>query len=87
LRPQYKLAQLTDANPANAARCFDERIEQAGVTVWRQQLQCFQPECADQDDGGNQKQAPGTGQSERSPDEGKRCEVLELRAGNDGSVA
>lgn len=58
LGAQDQLRELAGAHPKDAARRFHQRVEQAGVTIGRQQLQCLQAEGADKCDCANQKYAP-----------------------------
>ena len=81
LGPQQKRRNLTKANSADAARRFNQRIEEAAMTVGRQQLQRLQPERAPQDDRDNQKQAVGISQAERKSDKRKCREMFELGSG------
>lgn len=56
---------LTNANPAKAARCFNERIENASMTIRCQQLQCLQNNCTSNHDHNDKKCTPRIRQCER----------------------
>lgn len=85
LGPQEKLPQLTGADPAEAARRLHQRIEDAAMTVWCQQLQRLQRDRAPHDDGDNEKPAAGVGEAERQSQQRKCGETLKLREGKHGA--
>jgi hypothetical protein len=79
-------SEVADDNAKDPAGGLEQRIEQAAVPVWGQELQGFQRERAADHDGDDKKQAVGIAPRERQPHERKRRKMLKVGVGHDRAV-
>src|ERR1700759_2292703 len=86
LIPRHKRNQLPGADPADAARCFHQGVDDAAVAIRRQQLQRFQPESTSDNNSDHEKQAVWVRQTERQSHHRECREMFKLRACNDRTV-
>ena len=79
LRPQQKRRHLTNTDPADAAQRLYQRVDNAAMAIWRQQLQRLQSECRSHDDDGNKQHSAGVSQAERKSYQRKCRQSRHLR--------
>jgi hypothetical protein len=84
---QQEFRAMGDGNSGEPAASLDQRVDEAGMPIRRQQLQRFQRERAADDDGNDQEQPAGIATHECKSHQRERCEMFELGTCDDRTIS